>query len=304
MRFNEIYEADEPWAPEVPPVKLDPARKGLWWLDKGTHNLAAKLAAASLRATPYTPKTDDIRQQRYAQKYGTGSTFNVSPKELYNRQKAIDSEIRSEEYRKKFAITMDARLGRDRQDFLNKTADALPLDKFTHAKWVEWINHEVKTELKTTLEYDIFDKIKNYYTALFDQFATVIMNSTVFKDPKKRIENDLQLQDVLYNIGAQMFKDVKDEEETADKIAKAAADNMAVANRRAALNSTNKKTEPSMPKPITINGEVIQPKDPRYAQITKGQNLDESFINTITQLTAKQRSQLLTELKKDLGIIK
>jgi len=32
--------------------------------------------------------------------------------------------------------------------------------------------------------------------------------------------------------------------------------------------------------------------------------LDESLVNTITQLTAKQRSQLLTELKKDLGIIK
>jgi len=123
------------------------------------------------------------------------------------------------------------------------------------------------------------------------------MNSTVFKDPKKRIENDLQLQDVLYNIGAQMFKD---KEETVLKI----ANDKAVANRRAALNSTNKKTEPSMPEPININGEVIQPKDPRYAQITKGQNLDESFINTITQLTAKQKSQLLTELKKDLGIIK
>ena len=302
MRFNEIYEADEPYAPQVPPVKLDPARKGLWWLDKGTHNLAAKLAAASLRATPYRPKMSDPIQQRYAQKYGTGSTFNVSPKELYNRQKAIASEIHSEEYGKTFAIAMDARLGRDRQDFLNKTADALPLDKFTHAKWVEWINNEVKTE--TELRHVQFDKIKNYYTALFDQFATVIMNSTVFKDPKKRIENDLQLQDVLYNIGAQMFKDEEETDLKNKKDATARADNQAVANRRAALNGTNKKTEPSMPKPMTISGEVIQPEDPRYAQITKGQNLDESFINTITQLTAKQKSQLLTELKKDLGIIK
>jgi len=217
MRFEQFSEA---WTPRIPPPKLDPTRKGFHWLDKATHNLATNIALAGLAQEPFDPDTSNPVDVRYAEMYGLGPTFNISPDELEDRFRKARESVNKEKYAKAFVADMEKILGRDRKDFLNGDKTAMPT---TATQWKQWLDHTLSERIQKAMKNDIitndellktinqlyWKQIKQTYKGqLSDKFADVLLNSQIMKSLDKRVEQDPNIKNILYKIGEVVYDDI------------------------------------------------------------------------------------------------
>jgi hypothetical protein len=217
MRFKQFSEA---WTPRIPPPKLDPTRKGFHWLDKATHNLATNIALAGLAQEPFDPDISNPVDVRYAEMYGLGPTFNISPEELEDRFRKAKESVSKEKYAKAFVADMEKFLGRDRQDFLNGDSNAMPS---TADQWKKWLDHILSERIQKVLRDELitnkeflqqfnelyWGKVKQTYSGqLSDKFADVLLNSQIMKSLDKRVEQDPNIKNILYKIGEVVYDDI------------------------------------------------------------------------------------------------
>lgn len=328
MRFEQFSEAEKydkrsPPPPPlsdpefIPDITAGPIRNTV---NKGLHNYAVKLAKARLAKMPFQPDGSEI-ERRYAEKYGTGSLFNVSPQELETRFKDIVDSMRAEKLAYNFAYNTYKRMGRDRADYYAGNSAALPRNK---TDWKKWISHEAEKILgeqlkelqktskskpktrprkgsKTSPETPTGNpeqapveataqQIKTIWSAMlasydpfFDAFAEAAQNSTVFANTNDKIDQDPNLVNATKLVADKISYDIL----------------FAIPKTlRGLVNAGDieaRRTQYAPPQaPNTPN--YLDGEDPNQPPT----ELSESLINTVSHMTTKQKMRLLSELKESL----